>query len=932
MNNTKENFSTCGGFTQQLRNLPQMILDLPRFLSTRKDNHKAPANSKWQLPENQRQYSKLRGVRGFVAATEQEGGFLFLDFDHATDTDGKFVNAEAERWYNNLRGNGFFCERSQSNTGLHMFALPTAGKFGKVVGKIYFDADKKSFLEVFYGTTKFCLPTGNLFHCEPKANIATGEAADVMLQMLIDELEKQKQPHAQEPHTGAQSGYNASIQPQTSRNHTSTDYPDDTPEYNQFRAKRMLDVIPTAELEDKDWLAVQSVCKNENVPYEVVDSWNYRDQERYNKEGNKARWDSLNDPSFDIETLHGIAKRFGYSEADSRREWYAQHAEISIRRAVSMNSEQTRDNNAPRTRDKISDCPVDLEIPDNFLFGKGGITLVEPPRKVNGAAKYICAARTPIVPTKKFREPTTGTVEYEIAILSDGEWCTTEIEGRALADPRAISKLCDKGALIDEPKLICRFLNATIAQNPSLPKIKAVKQTGWDDDFDIFAFPMTDGSTVIRRTGYNYERIFKPRGDADKWIQKFQEVTEQGGTVARVVIGATCAASLVRPLELPNLQVHVHGRKSIGKTPLLKFACSVYGDSNIGALATTFAASPKSRLEMAAAFRDLPFIVEELESIRSREAEKLPQDIYNFSLGSYPGALNNDGTKREEKPFSGTRLTTGEHSLVQQHGNAGEFKRVLELRCSDLLDEDFAADLHGFCNHNRGLFGAQWIRYILKKRDVISKQYHQVLKAVKTAQRDSNAKNDSTQLQTLIIAAVTYQHFKLCLGLQSEINNEEINADIADVIANLPTATEIDDTQRFIEELRSFVAGQTAYFVREGDSDNDNSTVEDFYSHNEEGDFTQRALERYGKIFANGEVAILYPHAFRVIAEDKLKFKSADKLVAELDDKGYLRTSDKRHTFSTWISGKTARTIRFKAGVICAAKTALEQDNATKSA
>lgn len=925
MNNTKENFSTCGGFTQQLRNLPQMILDLPRFLSTRKDNHKAPANSKWQLPENQRQYSKLRGVRGFVAATEQEGGFLFLDFDHATDTDGKFVNAEAERWYNNLRGNGFFCERSQSNTGLHMFALPTAGKFGKVVGKIYFDADKKSFLEVFYGTTKFCLPTGNLFHCEPKAPIATGEAADVMLQAVIDELEKQKRLQAQEPHTSHQSGKNAANR-QNAIPNTQTDKPSE-----QERACAMIAYIPCAEQTYADWIGVGMILKSNGNDLADWEQWSRAD-DRFKDGECERKWLGFSDNGgLTIATLHKLAAYYGYSEKDFQREWYQQHTELSTHRSVAMDSEQTNDN-APRTRDKISDCPVDLEIPDNFIFGKGGITLVEPPRKANGAAKYICAARTPIVPTKKFREPTTGTVEYEIAILSDGEWCTTEIEGRALADPRAISKLCDKGALIDEPKLICRFLNATIAQNPSLPKIKAVKQTGWDDDFDIFAFPMTDGSTVIRRTGYNYERIFKPRGDADKWIQKFQEVTEQGGTVARVVIGATCAASLVRPLELPNLQVHVHGRKSIGKTPLLKFACSVYGDSNIGALATTFAASPKSRLEMAAAFRDMPFIVEELESIRSREAEKLPQDIYNFSLGSYPGALNNDGTKREEKPFSGTRLTTGEHSLVQQHGNAGEFKRVLELRCSDLLDEDFAADLHGFCNHNRGLFGAQWIRYILKKRDVISKQYHQVLKAVKTAQRDSNAKNDSTQLQTLIIAAVTYQHFKICLGLQSEINNEEINADIADVIANLPTATEIDDTQRFIEELRSFVAGQTAYFVREGDSDNDNSTVEDFYSHNEEGDITQRALERYGKIFANGEVAILYPHAFRVIAEDKLKFKSADKLVAELDDKGYLRTSDKRHTFSTWISGKTARTIRFKAGVICAAKTALEQDNATKSA
>lgn len=915
MNNSKENTTTGGGIKQQLRNLPQAILDLPRFLGTRKDNPKAPANSKWQHPENQRLYSKLRGVRGFVAATEQEGGLLFLDFDHATNLDGTFVNAEAERWYKLLRGEKFFCERSQSNTGLHMFAEPTAGKFGKVVGKIYFDADKKSFLEVFYGTTKFCLPTGSLFHCEPQAPIATGEAADVMLQTLIDELEKQNRKHEQKPNKSTQSGDNAANRQNTIPN-TQAEKPSE-----QERAIAMIAHIPCAEQTYEDWIYTGMILKSNGNELADWEQWSRAD-ERFKEGECERKWLGFSDSGgLTIATLHKLAAYYGYSEKDFQREWYQLHPELSTRRPVSMGNEQTHDN-APRTRDKIKDCPVDLEIPANFIFGKGGITLVEPPRKANGTPKYICAARTPIVPTKKFREPTTGTVEYEIAILSDGEWCTTEIEGRVLADPRAICKLCDKGALIDEPKLICRFLNAIIATNADLQRVKTYRQTGWtSDDFDDFAYPTADGSTVIRRPGYNYERIFKPRGDADKWIQKFKEVTEQGGAVARVVIGGTCAASLVRPLELPNLQIHVHGRKSIGKTPLLKFAVSIFGDSNVGALANTFAATPKSRLETAAAFRDLPLICEELESISQREAEKLPQDIYNFSLGVYPSALNKDGTKREEKQFSGTRLTTGEHSLVQQNGNAGEFKRVLELRCSDLLDEDFAADLHGFCNRNRGLFGAQWIRYILAHRDSIGKQYHQTLKAVKAAQKDSN-KNDTTQLQTLIIAAVTYQHFKICLGLQSEVDNEEVTNDIAAIVATLPTATEMDDTQRFIEELKSFVAGHTAYFVREGDNN-----VSDFYNNEDtDGDITQRALDRFGKIFKNGEVAILYPHAFRLIAEDKLKFKSADKLASELNDKGCLRTSDKRNTFSSWINGKTERTIRFKAGIICTAETAQQQD------
>ena len=73
--NIHDNSTTPTEFRQQLENLPDRILALPRFLKTRTDNPKAPAVSKWQLPENQRLCSELEGIRGFVAATEAEGGF-----------------------------------------------------------------------------------------------------------------------------------------------------------------------------------------------------------------------------------------------------------------------------------------------------------------------------------------------------------------------------------------------------------------------------------------------------------------------------------------------------------------------------------------------------------------------------------------------------------------------------------------------------------------------------------------------------------------------------------------------------------------------------------------------------------------------------------------------------------------------------------------
>lgn len=104
-------------------------------------------------------------------------------------------------------------------------------------------------------------------------------------------------------------------------------------DYDLFRAQLMLEAINPIDLSDTDWLAVISSCKNIGVPYPSVDAFNLRDLDRYNELDNQSRWDSLSDPSFDIETLHGIAKQFGYQEGDARRQWYQLHPELSNKKS-----------------------------------------------------------------------------------------------------------------------------------------------------------------------------------------------------------------------------------------------------------------------------------------------------------------------------------------------------------------------------------------------------------------------------------------------------------------------------------------------------------------------------------------------------------------------------------------------------------------------
>lgn len=323
--NIHDDSITQEAFRQQIENLPTEILDQPRFFPVAES--KVPLISEWQKPENQHHAAQIQGLKGFdTCGHGQAADYLLVDFDHVLDDAGNFIYPDAERWLNYIlqSGDNVFCERSISGHGLHILIAPTTGKFPKVTNsdknRIYFDKETGAKIELFYlNAARYCLVTGNLFRCEPNATIPHDEDADEIFQQLLNTIAK-NQP------------MQTTKAPAPSRNNSHPDYPDDTPEYNLFRAKRMLDVIPPAELGDTDWLAVQSACKNIGIDYPTVDEWCSRDkttnakgEPRYNEAKNKARWDSLNDPSYDIETLHGKAQPYGYSEADTRREWNSQH-------------------------------------------------------------------------------------------------------------------------------------------------------------------------------------------------------------------------------------------------------------------------------------------------------------------------------------------------------------------------------------------------------------------------------------------------------------------------------------------------------------------------------------------------------------------------------------------------------------------------------
>ncbi len=311
-------------YKEVLKGLPQELLQQPRFfpVTVSTDSKKLPLISGWNKPENQKLPAQVEGLIGFDTTGHGIAPeYLLFDFDRVLDDNGQFVNPDAEKWFNfvhsSLEG---FCERSISRHGLHILAKPSPDKFPAISngsnGVLCFDRDKKIQLEIFYKSAgRYCLMTGDLFRCESNSIIPSGEAVDDVLQTILNEI--QKQSHTVQKNSSMPAPMNAI----------------DTPDYDSFRARRMLDLIPLKDLHGSDWLAAMSACKNLGFSYAELDRLN-QGGKTYDEKENRKRFDSLDDPSFDIETLHGIAKRFGYAE---KAAWHEFHKNFP----------------APETNDKI---------------------------------------------------------------------------------------------------------------------------------------------------------------------------------------------------------------------------------------------------------------------------------------------------------------------------------------------------------------------------------------------------------------------------------------------------------------------------------------------------------------------------------------------------------------------------------------------------
>lgn len=879
-------------FSQQVENLPREILALPRFVKTRKDNPKAPSGAKWQDPKNQKLYSELKGTIGFVAATDTEESLLFLDCDHFRDANGNFVSDAAKRWFNLITADGkYFAELSQSKKGAHVFAKPTKGKFGKITGRIYLTDDKQSFIEVFYRTTKFCLVTGDLFCCKPNAPIAQGNDADKITQALIDALTLQADTEKK--------AASVAITKREEQKNLSPDIQALVDEINN---------VSRETLEAQGYLVHSE--KGGARPDGYICPW-CGSGTRENKSGaltyyedNKGAHVTCHACNCGGDILALFAKVNGYA---TQGEEFFQTVKLAADNFAIPYDEKIfeyhAEDNFFGTKDLIRDCPINLRLPQNFEFGKGGIKHITPPREgKDEPPKIKSVTRTPLIITRVFTATKNFSTQYEVGMRIGDKWRYVITDGRTLQDPRKILELTDKGGLIEEPAILTKYFARLIALNQDIiTRTRVYTQPGWHDG--KFIYPISEGNDYIcKRSNINYEELFATSGNADDWKDTLRKILYTGqAPIKGIVIGAALAAPLLKILHLPNFWLHIQGQRNYAKTPLLKFALSAYGNPAETYLLRSFDSSPKNRVTMAVAMNDLPQAIDELETLSPKETAELQKSVYDYCSGMDGQKNQKNGEVREVTRFRGVRISTGERPILEQNAKGGALKRCITLHVtSPLFDDETAHQLHRFCELNHGHFGRLWTEYISAHETEILADYDRLLA---DSQRDT-ADFEPAHVRAIAACAVAFWHFRILLAFEQsfDIYHAEIFARL--IIKDLPTKDDISDVKRGIELLASWIDSHPKNFIHAGKTAD--SAADSALS------FTETS----GILFSDGRVGF-FAFAFRRICTEELHLPSYEKFLNELYDEGKLDCkSIKVKTAQIWHGGTNKKAYIFKAGVL----------------
>lgn len=434
----------------------------------------------------------------------------------------------------------------------------------------------------------------------------------------------------------------------------------------------------------------------------------------------------------------------------------------------------------------------------------------------------------PILPVMRLVNADTQEERLKIAYKKGKTWRYIISEKSIIASNTQILQLAAQGIVVtsENAKILSTYLLDIEQLNYDLiPEENSISRLGWINGHGFSPYVdnlVFDGETSFRTM---FEAI-SCKGSYDEWIDAMNKLRREK-TVARIALAAAFASVLVEPCGCLPFFCHFWGESGTGKSVMLRIAASVWGDSRMGALISTFNSTDVGQEMTAAFFNSLPVCIDELQIQAASGVKDFDKIIYKLAEGIGKTRGTKNGGIKKTSTWRNCFITTGEYPIINSNSMGGATVRVLEIETEGKIYSDLT-ELCSVLDKNYGYAGKHFVELLredgaIRQISELQKSYfRELLKYDSTEKQAASASLILTAdylISKLIFdgeeSALTVKDLAKILTKKDEANaNKKAYDYIMDVVAANPNRFKPNDFGDYQGEVWGKLDGNEIYIIK----------------------------------------------------------------------------------------------------------------------
>ena len=367
-------------------------------------------------------------------------------------------------------------------------------------------------------------------------------------------------------------------------------------------------------------------------------------------------------------------------------------------------------------------------VPENWIVDDTGIRHME---MVFGELKPVLVSTEPVFVSKKLVNVDDGTEKLETTYRRNGKYKKLIAPRADMLNRNAIIKYADDGFPVSSgtaSRLTSYISEMEAVNNRVIPIQRSIRRAGWVGD-EFFPYSLK-GGIVAQSDGSETERLLEAlhkQGDEAVWMGTAEQLRRL--PFARAMLAASFASPLLEKLQHRNIYIHIWCDSRGGKTAVLKFSISIWGNPRV--LVSKYFSTIVGMERLAGTLKHLPFALDELQTLNQKRLS-VNDVVYTLGngMGKTRGRVSNGIQHVEE--WHNCILSTGEQPMSSDSSMDGVNTRLMELNAVPLPDEQLAQELHRVSEKNYGFAGEKFICWLVQNLDRLPRDYVSIRSALES--------------------------------------------------------------------------------------------------------------------------------------------------------------------------------------------------------